>query len=136
MFIEVNKMSKDYLVNVTNRNTSDKFISFLGRKKTIVHAVQHIDFNIAEGELIGYIGPNGSGKSTTIKVLTGILQPTSGYVSVCGINPSKERIQNALNIGAVFGQKTQLWWDLPVIETFELLKHRTAASLVTFGRLS
>lgn len=122
MVIEVNKMSKDYLVNVTNRNTSDKFISFLGRKKTIVHAVQHIDFNIAEGELIGYIGPNGSGKSTTIKVLTGILQPTSGYVSVCGINPSKERIQNALNIGAVFGQKTQLWWDLPVIETFELLK--------------
>ena len=88
----------------------------------IIHAVKDISFSINSGEIVGYIGPNGAGKSTTIKMLTGILQPTSGYVSVCGIDPLKNRIQNALNIGVVFGQKTQLFWDLPVVETFELLK--------------
>ena len=85
-------------------------------------AVKGINFEIKEGELVGYIGENGAGKSTTIKMLTGLLTPTSGKVTVNGIIPYKERIRNNKNIGAVFGQKTQLWWDLPVIESFRLIK--------------
>lgn len=85
-------------------------------------AVKGINFKIKEGELVGYIGENGAGKSTTIKMLTGLLTPTSGQVIVDGIIPSEKRIQNNQNIGAVFGQKTQLWWDLPVIESFGLIK--------------
>ena len=85
-------------------------------------AVNNINFNINEGELVGYIGENGAGKSTTIKMLTGLLTPTSGQVVVNGIVPNEKRIENNKNIGAVFGQKTQLWWDLPVIESFRLIK--------------
>jgi len=72
--------------------------------------------------MIGYIGSNGAGKSTTVKMLTGILEPSSGKIEVNGLNPSKNRKKNAMNIGVVFGQKTQLWWDLPVKESFKLLK--------------
>ena len=85
-------------------------------------AVKGINFKIKKGELVGYIGENGAGKSTTIKMLTGLLTPTVGQVVVDGIVPSQKRIQNNQNIGAVFGQKTQLWWDLPVIESFGLIK--------------
>lgn len=85
-------------------------------------AVNHINFEVEEGELVGYIGENGAGKSTTIKMLTGLLTPTSGKVLVNGIVPNEKRMQNNQNIGAIFGQKTQLWWDLPVIESFHLIK--------------
>ena len=85
-------------------------------------AVNHINFEIQEGELVGYIGENGAGKSTTIKMLTGLLTPTSGEVVVDELVPNKNRIENNKKIGAVFGQKTQLWWDLPVIESFRLIK--------------
>jgi ABC-2 type transport system ATP-binding protein len=78
--------------------------------------------SLEAGELVGYIGPNGAGKSTTIKMLTGILVPTSGYVSVAGLVPYQERKRNARNIGVVFGQRSQLYWDLPLIESFELLR--------------
>lgn len=85
-------------------------------------AVDDVTFSIEPGELVGYIGPNGAGKSTTIKMLTGILVPTSGRVSVAGIVPWKQRKENARNIGVVFGQRSQLYWDLPLIESFELLR--------------
>lgn len=85
-------------------------------------AVDNIDLQICEGEAVAYIGSNGAGKSTTIKMLTGILQPTSGEVKVCGLVPNKNRVKNAYNIGVMFGQKTQLWWDIPIRETFALLK--------------
>lgn len=85
-------------------------------------AVKGINFSIQEGELIGYIGENGAGKSTTIKMLTGLLTPTSGKIVVNGLVPNENRIENNKKIGAVFGQKTQLWWDLPVIESFRLIK--------------
>lgn len=85
-------------------------------------AVDHIELSIEEGEAIAYVGPNGAGKSTTIKMLTGILVPTSGEVIVDGLIPYKNRIENSRKIGVVFGQRTQLWWDLPVIESFSLLK--------------
>ena len=84
-------------------------------------AVDGISFSVESGELIGYIGPNGAGKSTTIKMLTGILVPTSGVVEVAGLVPWQRRESNALNIGVVFGQRSQLWWDLPLIESFDLV---------------
>lgn len=89
------------------------------REKT---AVNGINLHVEEGETVAYVGPNGAGKSTTIKMLTGILVPTSGKVVVDGIVPSKNRMENSKKIGVVFGQRTQLWWDLPVIESFSLLK--------------
>jgi len=85
-------------------------------------AVSGVDMDIEAGELVGYIGPNGAGKSTTIKMLTGILVPTSGTIAVAGIVPHEQRQQNARNIGVVFGQRSQLYWDLPLIESFELLR--------------
>jgi len=91
------------------------------REYTVKRAVDGVSFSIDEGELIGYIGPNGAGKSTTIKMLTGILTPTQGEVEVAGLVPYRRREQNALNIGVVFGQRSQLWWDLPLIESFKLI---------------
>jgi ABC-2 type transport system ATP-binding protein len=84
-------------------------------------AVDSIDFAIEPGESVAYVGPNGAGKSTTVKLLTGILVPTEGEVTVCGIQPYQHRVENARNIGVVFGQRTQLWWDIPVQESLRLL---------------
>ena len=85
-------------------------------------AVEGITMALDAGELVGYIGPNGAGKSTTIKMLTGILVPTSGTVRVAGLVPHAQRKRNARNIGVVFGQRSQLYWDLPLVESFELLR--------------
>src|SRR5262245_61983535 len=87
-----------------------------------VHALEDVSFTIDAGELVGYIGPNGAGKSTTVKTLAGILVPTSGRCEVLGRVPWKERVAHVQHIGVVFGQRTQLWWDLPVIESFQLLR--------------
>ena len=84
-------------------------------------AVEDVSFEIEAGESVAYVGPNGAGKSTTVKLLTGILVPTSGEVTVCGIHPFEHRQDNARNIGVVFGQRTQLWWDIPVIESLRML---------------
>jgi ABC-2 type transport system ATP-binding protein len=91
------------------------------REYTEKAAVDGISFDVERGELIGYIGPNGAGKSTTIKMLTGVLVPTSGTLEVAGLVPWRRREDNALNIGVVFGQRSQLWWDLPLIESFDLV---------------
>jgi ABC-2 type transport system ATP-binding protein len=93
------------------------------RRRHVVEAVNGITFRVERGELLGYLGPNGAGKSTTIKMLTGILVPSSGRVSVAGLDPSRRRIELARRIGAMFGQRIQLWWDLPLVESFELLRH-------------
>jgi ABC-2 type transport system ATP-binding protein len=95
---------------------------FFSPQYVVKQAVAGISFEVEKGEMIGFIGPNGAGKSTTIKMLTGILMPTSGEVTVNGRNPHKHREENAFSIGVVFGQRTQLWWDLPLIESIELLK--------------
>jgi len=87
-----------------------------------VRAVSDVSFSIGAGELVGYLGPNGAGKSTTIKMLTGILTPTSGRVTVAGLDPSRQRRANARNIGVVFGQRSQLWWDLPLRESFRAIR--------------
>lgn len=89
---------------------------------TIRTALDDVSFEIGEGELVGYIGPNGAGKSTTVKILSGILVPSGGRVKVLGKTPWQHRIETVRQLGVVFGQRTQLWWDLPVIESFELLK--------------
>lgn len=91
------------------------------REGTLVQAVRDVNFSIAPGEFVGYIGPNGAGKSTTIKMLSGILHPSSGEVRVAGSSPHSQRRQVAAKIGVVFGQRTQLWWDLPVRDSLELL---------------
>ena len=95
----------------------------LRRKRIEVHAVADVTFSVPRGQVVGYIGPNGAGKSTTVKMLTGILVPSAGRISVGGLEPSRQRIQLARRIGAMFGQRIQLWWDLPLIESFELLRH-------------
>ena len=96
--------------------------SFFSRDYEDRVAVDNVTFGLEPGELVGYIGPNGAGKSTTIKMLTGILVPTSGIVRVAGYVPWKQRRENARNIGVIFGQRSQLYWDLPLIESFELLR--------------
>jgi ABC-2 type transport system ATP-binding protein len=111
----------------------------LRREQHVVEAVRDISFRVARGELVGYLGPNGAGKSTTIKMLTGILVPSGGRVSVAGMEPSRQRMELARQIGVMFGQRIQLWWDLPLVESFELLRHiyrvpadRYRASLARF----
>jgi ABC-2 type transport system ATP-binding protein len=111
--IEVEQLSKQFVVRRGK----------LRRERHVVRAVDEISFRVERGELLGYLGPNGAGKSTTIKMLTGILVPTSGRVSVAGLDPSRRRIELARRIGAMFGQRIQLWWDLPLIDSFELLRH-------------
>jgi ABC-2 type transport system ATP-binding protein len=93
------------------------------RERHVVEAVRGISFQVERGELLGYLGPNGAGKSTTIKMLTGILVPSAGRVRVAGLEPSRRRIELARRIGAMFGQRVQLWWDLPLLDSFELLRH-------------
>ena len=92
------------------------------RTADLVHAVRGLSFTIERGEMVGYIGPNGAGKSTTIKMLTGILVPSAGRLSVSGIDPSRDRVELTRRIGVVFGQRTTLWWDLPLRDSFDLLR--------------
>jgi ABC-2 type transport system ATP-binding protein len=114
----------------------------LRRERHEVRAVADLTFSIAAGTICGYIGPNGAGKSTTVKMLTGILVPSAGRISVAGMEPSRQRIKLAQRIGAMFGQRVQLWWDLPLIDSFELLRHvyrvpadRYRANLARFREL-
>ena len=95
----------------------------LRRERRLVTAVDGVSFAVGPGEMVGYIGPNGAGKSTTIKMLTGILVPSSGQVSVAGLAPARKRTQLARRIGVVFGNRSLLWWDLPLHDSFELLRH-------------
>lgn len=120
--IKAEDLSKTFRIYQSGEGIRGYLKSFISRDYEEVHAVQDINLEIESGEMIGYIGANGAGKSTTVKMLTGILEPSSGKIEVNGLNPSKERMKNAMNIGVVFGQKTQLWWDLPVKESFKLLK--------------
>ena len=93
------------------------------QQRHLVTAVAGLNLTINRGDLIGYIGPNGAGKSTTIKMLTGILVPSEGEIRVGGVDPQRHRVAMARNIGVVFGQRTQLWWDLPLLDSFDLLRH-------------
>lgn len=120
--IEVENLYKEFKVAKRESGMLGAIRSIVKREFVTKEAVKGVSFSIDKGEMIGYIGPNGAGKSTTIKMLTGILVPSGGRIVVNGIVPYEKRQENAKNIGVVFGQRTQLWWDLPTIESFELLK--------------
>ncbi len=120
--IEVNHISKDFVAPKKYPGLRGAVKGLFSAEKVIKTAVDDISFSIDTGEIVGYIGSNGAGKSTTIKMMTGILVPTKGTCTVAGINPSRSRKENAQNIGVVFGQRTQLWWDLPLSESFTILK--------------
>lgn len=120
--IKVEHISKEFVSSKKYPGLKGAIKGLFSNEKVRKKAVDDISFDIEEGEIVGYIGSNGAGKSTTIKMMTGILKPTSGVCTVNGIDPSKERIENARNIGVVFGQRTQLWWDLPLSESFTILK--------------
>lgn len=118
--IQFKEISKDF--KILTKKKKSGFLNLFRRDKTIIHALKNISFEIEEGDIVGYIGPNGAGKSTTIKIMSGILTPTSGECSIMGQVPWKDRQKYVKNIGVVFGQRSQLWWDVPIIDSFELLK--------------
>ena len=120
--IKVENITKEFKSNKKYPGFRGAIKSFFSTEYIIKRAVDDISFSIEDGEIVGYIGANGAGKSTTIKMMTGILTPTSGKITVDGLVPYEKRKENAKHIGVVFGQKTQLWWDLPLSETFTLLK--------------
>ena len=121
-YISVQGLGKDYKVAERREGVRGALVNLAIRRHKTVSALSEVSFDIEAGELVGYIGPNGAGKSTTIKILAGILVPSKGTCSIGGIVPWKNRIAHVSRIGVVFGQRTQLWWDLPVIESFSLLK--------------
>lgn len=122
MVIVADQLSKSYEVSKRKPGIINGLKSIVHRDYEEIIALDNVSFQISKGELVGYIGPNGAGKSTTIKILSGILTPGSGECKVLGKIPYKDRINYVKDIGVVFGQRTQLWWDLPVIDSFELLK--------------
>ncbi len=121
-YIVVDHLSKDFSIATREPGALGAVKGLFSRKTRTVEALKDASFSLEEGELVGYIGPNGAGKSTTIKILSGILTPTSGHCSVGSLVPWQDRIAHVARIGVVFGQRTQLWWDLPVIESFNLLR--------------
>jgi ABC-2 type transport system ATP-binding protein len=132
--IEAKNLYKEFKVYKRNTGFAGTIKSLFHREFEIKKAVEDVSFSIEKGELVGYIGPNGAGKSTTIKMLTGILYPTSGEVFVRGIVPQKNRKENAMHIGVVFGQRSQLYWDLPMIDAFDLYKKMYKIDDITFKR--
>jgi ABC-2 type transport system ATP-binding protein len=120
--IVVKDLRKEFTVYSSRKGLKGAFRDLFTRNYKIVPAVNNINFTVKQGEMVGYIGENGAGKSTTIKMLTGILTPTAGQVIVNGMNPHKEREKFVQTIGVVFGQRSQLWWDIAVQESFRLLK--------------
>lgn len=120
--ITMDHVCKSYKIAKRNAGFGAACKAFFHREYEVIHALHDVSFTIQDGEMVGYIGPNGAGKSSTIKILSGILTPDSGTVLVDGITPQGNRIRHVREIGVVFGQRSQLWWDVPVIDSFELLK--------------
>lgn len=132
--IDVQGLRKEFRIAKRKEGALGALRALFSRDYITKVAVQDVSFQIRPGELVGYIGPNGAGKSTTIKMLTGILVPTSGRVVVRDLVPYEQRVENARQIGVVFGQRTQLWWDLPTIESFELLRYIYKIPKATYDR--
>lgn len=132
--VEVTNLSKHFKILNRHEGLGGAVRDLFSTDYRTVKAVDDISFQIEPGEIVGYIGPNGAGKSTTIKMMTGILKPTSGDILVNGNIPFKNRQKNAQNMGVIFGQRTQLWWDLPVIESFKLLKEIYQVDQQTYER--
>ncbi|MBR4200667.1 MAG: ATP-binding cassette domain-containing protein [Oscillospiraceae bacterium] len=120
--IEIKSITKEFKVLNRREGLAGSLKDLFSRNYKIVRAVDNISMSIEQGEIVGYLGPNGAGKSTTIKMMTGVLEPTSGEILVAGRIPYQNRTENAQEIGVVFGQRSQLWWALPLIESFRILK--------------
>ncbi|WP_294411680.1 ATP-binding cassette domain-containing protein [uncultured Ruminococcus sp.] len=120
--IEIKNVSKEFKVLNRHEGLKGSLKDLFSRDYKTVRAVDNISMTIQQGEIVGYLGPNGAGKSTTIKMMTGVLEPTSGEILVGGNVPYNNRSKNAQEIGVVFGQRSQLWWALPLVESFKLLK--------------
>ena len=120
--ITMEHVCKSYRISKRNAGFKEACKALFNREYEVIHALRDVSFTIHDGEMVGYIGPNGAGKSSTIKILSGLLTPDSGTVLVNGRVPYKNRIAHVREIGVVFGQRSQLWWDVPVIDSFELLK--------------
>lgn len=120
--IEVQGLSKSFKVIKRDAGIGSAVKSLFHPKYSKIQALEDISFKIDEGEIVGYIGPNGAGKSTTIKIISGILVPDKGKCNILGFTPWKDRVSHVKNIGVVFGQRSQLWWDVPVIDSYNLLK--------------
>lgn len=132
--ITVHELRKHFKVNKHHRGGMGALRNLFTREVQLVRAVDGISFDVNAGELVGYLGPNGAGKSTTLKMLTGLLVPTSGELRANGHVPWRERKTYVARIGAVFGQRSTLWWDLPVIESLDLLQHIYRVEPVRFKR--
>ncbi len=120
--IEMKGISKTYRIRKREAGIGSAVKALFTRDYTEIHALKEMSFTIPDGQIVGYIGPNGAGKSTTIKILSGILQPDSGECTVNGMVPWEDRKKYVSKLGVVFGQRSQLWWDVPVIESFQLLR--------------
>lgn len=120
--ITLEHVYKTYKIAKRNAGFGEAVKALFHREYEEIHALSDVSFSIRDGEMVGYIGPNGAGKSSTIKILSGILTPDSGTVTVDGRIPYKNRMEHVKEIGVVFGQRSQLWWDVPVIDSFELLR--------------
>lgn len=131
--IEIKNITKEFKVLNRREGLKGSIKDLFSRNYKIVRAVDNICMSIEQGEIVGYLGPNGAGKSTTIKMMTGILEPTSGEILVNGVVPYKNRTSNAQDIGVVFGQRTQLWWALPLVESFKILKDIYCVSDKDYG---
>ena len=120
--ITMKNVTKEFKVLNRREGLKGSFLDLFSRDYKVIRAVDNVSINIEQGDIVGYLGPNGAGKSTTIKMMTGVLEPSSGEILVSGNEPYKNRTKNAQRIGVVFGQRTQLWWALPLIESFKILK--------------
>jgi ABC-2 type transport system ATP-binding protein len=132
--IQVSNLSKTFRLHQTKPGILGSVRSLFSRQHRRIEAVRNLSFTVQTGECVGYIGPNGAGKSTTIKMLTGILHPSSGHVSVMGHSPQHDRAIVARNMGVVFGQRTQLWWDLPLRDSFDILRRMYQLSDASYRR--
>lgn len=120
--IELEHIEKTYKVARRSGGFAEAVKALFSREYEYIHALNDVSFRVDDGEIVGYIGPNGAGKSSTIKVMSGILTPDSGICRINGIVPWENRKRHAKQIGVVFGQRSQLWWDVPVIDSFELIR--------------
>ena len=132
--ITVENLGKIYRIAARDPGLAGAFRGLFRRRHREIVALDQVSFSLEKGELLGFIGPNGAGKSTTIKILSGILRPSSGRCEVGGLVPWEQRVQHVARIGVVFGQRTQLWWDLPVVESFELLRDIYRVDAVRFAK--
>ncbi len=120
--IELQGICKTFRVSKREAGFGNAVKALFHKEYTQVHALQDVSFSIGEGEMVGYIGPNGAGKSSTIKVMSGILTPDAGQCRIDGLVPWKDRKEHVRQIGVVFGQRSQLWWDVPIVDSFELIR--------------